>query len=210
MIARVLFFFSVCLVFHAVDLVPAHELEDEFVEKAVEVVIRDNKATLKYYVGVSEVTAKAYVEKWSEKKLADNSEVDCEIEFGRQLVARLPNQIELKINGTLRKLRPVDVSNPAKHHFTCVAQLEFELDPGPNEINIVDKEFREIQSAARYSLKALGSTMLVKSNVAPIIIRAKRHELKADGANRRAELCTINATVATTTPVSNPDNIRPD
>ena len=210
MIARVIVFFSACLLFQAVDRAFAHELEDNFVEKAVEVVIRDNKATLKYYVGVSDSTAKSYIEKWTGTKLSDDQTINVEVDFAEQLAKRLVESVELKINGTQRKLRPADVSNPAKHHFTCVAKLEFELDNGANEIQIVDKEFQEIQSAARYSLKALGSTMLVNSNVAPIIIRAKRHELNADGANRRSELCTINATVATTTPVSNPDNLRPD
>ena len=208
-IRRILFFFSICLQFHPAQISLAHELEDGFIEKAMEVVIRDDTATLKYYVGINDNTIDQVVAKWIKKAAPKTkSQPDSIVEklnFSDLLLQQLSTSIELKINDKPVKLIQKRVYEPGKHHFNWVAEFEFPLANGTNELSLVDQEFRQMKGAARYSLKALGSTMLLKSSVAPIIIRAKRHELNNLGIKPRREICTITATVATTSPVTELD-----
>ncbi len=207
MIIKVALVISACLAFHSVEPAATHELEDGYVEKAVEVVIRDNKAILKYYVGLNENTAEELAQNWAQNQLSNGQPVKNQDDFGGRLLRQLAKSVSIQINGSRRILRPVNSSNPGKHHFSYVAELEFDLDAGKNEIEIVDGEFKHMIGGARYSLKALGSTIVLKSSVAPIIIRAKRHELKQKDTVRPSEICTISAIVATDIPASKPDEM---
>ena len=93
-----------------------------------------------------------------------------------------PDQIARRIQITCDdqplKVKNVQASPAPRHPFNLVVKFEFELPPTRSgQLDIVDKNFRQQTGAVRYAIKALGSTMLVKSNAAPIIIRAKRVEL---------------------------------
>jgi len=97
----------------------------------------------------------------------------------------------------------VGVEESAKHHFEFVAEFKYQLPVAKNvQLLIEDHTFQKLDGAVRYSLKAMGSTMILRSNVAPIIIRAKRHQLGVLGSELRAKTCKIAATVVTATPTS--------
>ncbi len=240
-----------------------HEFEDGFVERTLEVVIRDNVATAKYSIGLNETTLCDLLDQWkkshenphqtqrsqhNETIIADQSlgtndqaeitevakpavgskpKVEPEPteslaesapkpdEFGtvkkssavpqrpvepardgegeeddnpiqQQLLAELqslgPEQIARGVvvtcDGKPLKIRNVTADLAPRHPFVLVVKFEFEIPATKSAIlEIKDQNFREQTGAVRYAIKALGNLMLVKSDAAPIIIRAKRLEL---------------------------------
>ena len=91
---------------------------------------------------------------------------------------QIAQRIQINCDGQPLKIKNVVASPAPRHPFNLKVKFEFELPPTKSaQLDIVDNNFRQQTGAVRYAIKALGSTMLVKSNAAPIIIRAKRVEL---------------------------------
>ena len=178
----------------------ADELPDDSVYKAVEVVIRDSTVTIKYFVGVNEATQAKILESWQTDQLSISDTEKLEKQFRQQMLKRLSERLKVEVNGKQVSLVAKTATDPGKHHYTGVAELEFQLSAGANKISIIDEEFSNLQTTARYSLKALGATILNESNVAPIIIRAKRHEFEPGKTKRRSKHSAIHASVLTITP----------
>ena len=135
----------------------------------------------------SQSSAKAPIDGSSEESDQDKSEPhDDENPIHERLLVALkkngPDQIAQRIvvtcDGQPLKIKDVTASPAARHPFILTVKFEFEIPPLKSaKLEISDKNFRHQTGAVRYAIKALGSTMLVKSNKAPIIIRAQRVEL---------------------------------
>ena len=181
--------------------VTAHELADGFVERAMEVIVRDQTVTIRYYIGVNDNTHLELAKKWmpANQMSFETGETD-EQQFKSILLREIKKGISVSLQGKKIELADGKAVQSPKHHFSYLVEFNFDIPSGnSNELEIEDKNFQEMDSAARYSLKALGSTILVKSNVAPIIVRAKRHELQSVENGKRSEICKIRATVVTDT-----------
>jgi hypothetical protein len=61
---------------------------------------------------------------------------------------------------------------------------------------LVDELFPRQSGAVRYSLRARGSTILLRSNVAPVIVRAERFEFDKPRSMVKSDLFTIDAILA--------------
>lgn len=174
-----------------------HELKDGFVERAVEVVVRDDKLRVKYFVGLNENTMADMLSSWSSAKATSNDEETAE-KFQRVLLNKLASQIEIEIAGERKKLTGSTMELCPKHHFDFVASYELQLPSDQTlEIKITDKNFLANDSAARFAFKGVGSTMVSRVNVAPIIIRARRIEFGGVPQPERLESCKIVATIIT-------------
>lgn len=184
----------------------AHELADGFVEKAMEVVVRDEIVKIRYFIGMNDNTQADLKSKWI-AQMSRQTRQSYPEDFEPILLQQVKSGIAVSREGTRVALEAGKVCQSPKQHFTYVVEFSFKIPTGRlSELEIEDKNFQEMDSAARYSFKALGSTMLVKSNVAPIIIRAQRHELqrleerkRSEVERKRSEICKIRATVATDT-----------
>jgi len=90
----------------------------------------------------------------------------------------------------------VKASPAPRHPFNLVVRFEFELPPTKSvQLDIADTNFLRQTGAVRYAIKAVGSTMLVKSNAAPIIIRAKRVELVGLSRKETVSATSISAKI---------------
>ena len=185
----------------------AHKLKDGFVERAVEVVVRDDTLNLKYFVGLNEVTMAATLAEWNgdSKTSLDSEKINDE--FQRVLLEQLASQMEIEIDGRRKELTGVAVDICPKHHFDFVASYTLRLPVDQTlEIEIADKNFTANESAARFAFKGVGSTMVNRTNVAPIIIRAKRIDFKGMSAEQRLNTCKIVASVITPPAAANYGN----
>ena len=193
------YLFYVLFAFLMVQTSFAHELVDGFVERAMEVVVRDENVTIRYFIGVNDNTQSELAKKWlPANQMSDETGLTDEQVFQSKLLQEIKEGISVSLQGKKILLADGEVCQSPKHHFSYLVEFKFDIPPGSsNEIEIEDNNFQEMESAARFSLKALGSTILVKSNVAPIIIRAKRHELQRMADGKRSEICKIRATVVT-------------
>jgi hypothetical protein len=98
-----------------------------------------------------------------------------------------------------RRITPeaVDLGPTPVHPFILVVKFEFQLPVSNDiELNVEDRNFPDLTGAVRYALKAKGNSMLLKSNAAPILIRADRVELAGMTLVERAKCTTISAKLA--------------
>ena len=111
--------------------------------------------------------------------------------------------LELSLDGRSVELSKVSVEPAARHPYSVVVKFQFLLnektkkaieakpatkDQGvsPNPVvpagqvvdfQVADRLFSGYSGAVRYALRARGSTMLLRSNVAPVLVRAERVEI---------------------------------
>ena len=180
----------------------AHELEDGFIERAVQIVVRDQTASVSYFIGINEATQAELVAKLAPNTPSTDSQLidsltEENLKSPQALLHQLAEGLNVMIGETRVTVKPVTIEPAAKHHFTWVARMKFQLaESKSTEITINDENFTQHDGAARYSIKALGTAMILKSNTAPIIIRAKRHLLDSLPELQRKEVCQIKATLA--------------
>ena len=180
----------------------AHELEDGFVERAVEVVVRGQTLQLKYFVGLNENTKKQLLDRWKSESGTDTSFANSVEEktstFEEAFPKQLSKWIKLEVDALERSLTRVGVEACPKHHFDLVVEFEYALPADQTvEIKLSDHKFNHWKSAARYSLKGVGATIVASTNVAPIIIRSDRIDFEKLSDAERSEKCRIVATVIT-------------
>jgi hypothetical protein len=96
--------------------------------------------------------------------------------------------LKIKINSKLVRIEKIQVSPASKHPFSITVKFQFlvatesianTVKRDKYRLSIVDELFSCHQGAVRQALKAKGSAMLLNSNVAPILVRAKRIELQS-------------------------------
>jgi hypothetical protein len=110
---------------------------------------------------------------------------------------KLLDDLRVTVNNQESELTKVSIEQSARHHFSWVAKYAFQIPSGQKmfDLTIQDNSFPEYNGAVRYALKATGSAMVLKSNVAPIIVRSKRFELANLNADERSATCRISASL---------------
>ncbi len=103
--------------------------------------------------------------------------------------------IDIHCNGKKIEAFAIKEGPPPRHPFTMTIELEFKLpDSEICDLKINDHNFADQKGAARFSLKAAGRSMLIRSDVAPILVRAERIELsELISEAERNSLTSINA-----------------
>ena len=80
--------------------------------------------------------------------------------------------------------------------FNLIVKFEFEIpDLKSAKLKIQDHNFLQYNGAIRNALKTRGSSMLVRSDTAPIIVRAQRHELKGLSQKEASTRTSISADI---------------
>lgn len=183
-----------------------HQLEDGFVERAVEVVVRDDTLNLKYFVGLNEVTMATALERWNVDDKEDLAQKVYD-KFQRVLQNQLQANMQIQVDGQIEKLDAAGVEICPKHHFDFVVSYKLNLPSDQTlEIMITDRNFMTYESAARFAFKGVGSTIVNRVNAAPIIIRANRIEFKGMSKEDRLDNCKIVASVITPPTATNYGN----
>ncbi len=209
-------------------LVRADELDDGFVERAVQIVIRDDQATIKYSFGLTEPTMQQLLDGWAVGRPLPETDqpVDLEAVTGvsspsvatptsegqvtaveptltprqaDQILGNLAASLTISADGRPVDLEPVLLEPSSRHHYRYIAHFKFQLpQSNPCKLSVQDNNFRQFDGGARYALKALGATIIQQSNVMPIVVRAKRHLLNKDALDEYGEFCKIDAVLSTT------------
>lgn len=119
-------------------------------------------------------------------------ELEIEKAFQTAVLTEIAKQFEITCNGVRVNLTPHSVELSPRHHVNALAKLEFDLPPA-DRIRLVahDLVFPDNGGAGRYALKPKGSTMLLRSNVAPILVRADRIDLNGLSPEMRAQKTTV-------------------
>ena len=92
---------------------------------------------------------------------------------------QIAKRIKVTCEGKPHSIELVSVEKAPRHPFVLRLNFKFKLPELETvQFGIIDENFREQTGAVRYALKGNKNTMLLNSNVAPIVVRAKRVELK--------------------------------
>lgn len=200
-----------------------HELEDGVVEKTVAVVVRDHTATIELSLGINPSTMQQQLTKWeanskdpaAAKMQAEESDPDADVEtdspmeaddleqiesqFRQYAFEQFSQEIKVSVDGRFMSLTKVSVEPSARHHFAMIAKYSFEI-PQQQRVKLVieDQSLESMNGGSRYALKAMGKSILFKSNVAPIIVRAERNDLAELSKQQLAKVSRIEALVGGT------------
>lgn len=115
-------------------------------------------------------------------------------------------KLNLTLGGRQVELKNVSVSPAPRHPYSMVLKFDFSLpqpdanladDPAGDRVKLrlLDQTFPKQNGAVRYSLRSRGSTILLNSNVAPVIVRAERFEFKKTRDKINSTSFTIDATL---------------
>ena len=242
----------VCSVFlPAATKTAFHVYPDDYIDRSVSVVIRDDIARVEYSVAMNDSTIRKLLHQWGETKDEDQNsglhpfdnksselpsnvkqstdespsiETDAtdsdasEDEFSNdaELVAEFRKEVakrvasELAINCQQQPITigdEIDANLPPRYHTTATMKFEFRLPPGKAlDLSIADSNFSEYGGCIRcalkftladcvYALKVGGKLVLTKSNVAPVLVRAKRIEFEGLTNERREKASRIEVQV---------------
>ncbi|MDB2685804.1 hypothetical protein N9Y42_01160 [Mariniblastus sp.] len=127
------------------------------------------------------------------------------------------DRLKILSDGELVELTNVSVEPASRHPYSVLVKFQFSLDKkkvvngSPNvkqssveqksdslanevvDFELTDRLFEQNQGAARYALRARGTTMLLRSNVAPALVRADRVEIAQKAAITKETLPAIKA-----------------
>ena len=192
---------AICLLVSELFALPfghGHELEDGFVERAIQLRIRDGNLQVEYRIGLTEPTMQQIVDSANTKQSAEGN-FESGVRENFKSVARLllPQDINLEIDGVRQELVFDSVAEYPKHNYDFVFNLSCKLSASKqSELIYLDGCFKEMDGAVRLALKSTGNSIISRTNVAPIIVRSKRHQLGTLKPDERHNACQIKATIA--------------
>ncbi len=198
----------------------SHRFEDDFVERTVAVIVRENKAEITYSIGLNKKTTEKILEKWSKLDLPPSTlgtitsppktenpaiEPDSDKDSGHVLSPELTKRfhvaagtvitknINVKIDQLRQPLKLISTGPAPRHPFAITLKWEVTIPDGKViDLEIIDSNFLELDGASRTSIKVTGDAMLLQSNTAPILIRAPRKLLeKLTPKERKDEMAII-------------------
>ena len=138
-------------------------------------------------------------------------------QFGELQSQWFTDHLKVSSDGHLVKLTTVVVEPAARHPYSVLVKFQFSLEnkdanaglpvvekasvdskPDPPADRVVDFQvsdglFAGHAGAVRYSLRARGATMLLQSNVAPVLVRAERVEINKKASAGKEKIPAIEA-----------------
>lgn len=179
----------------------AHEIPDKFVERSLSIVVRDQVAFLTYRAGLNIKTMRTLMREWSlpPGQYAETlSDEQLSKHFRDAAFDQIARGLKVSLDGQPVVLHKIDCEPSPRHHFSLVAKYKIDLGESskPFEFEVIDENFPTQQGAIRCSLKAMGNAMVLQSNVAPIMVRAERHELENLSASQRKAVCSVKVKLA--------------
>jgi len=133
-------------------------------------------------------------------------EDDLNARFRQYAFEQFAKEIKVEIDGQKVPIAKVSVEQSPRHHFDLIAKYSFTLpkksgqQPEQRQSKLVvnDLSLLNMSGGSRYSLKAAGKTILFKSNVSPIVVRAERNDLSKLSEKGLAKARRIEAVVGGT------------
>ena len=137
--------------------------------------------------------------------------------FGELQQYWFEDHMKLVSDGQVLELSKVSVEPAARHPYSVLVKFQFSLektnategssvagepsvdpkaDPRSDrrvDFQMTDEVFSGYAGATRYALRARGSTILLKSNVSPVLVRAERVEITPTAAMNATSSPTIQA-----------------
>jgi hypothetical protein len=197
----------------------SHQFEDDFVERTLAIIIRGNKAEITYSIGLNENTTEKILSKWSKLDAVTSTAVvappkpngppvQLEKDSGHALSPELTKRfqgaagkfitenLKVKIGQKPQQLKLISAEPAPRHPFAITLKWELAIpEQKVVDLQIIDSNFLDLDGASRISLKATGNAMLLQSNAAPILIRAKRTLLAELGLKDRKDEMTVLAKI---------------
>ncbi|MFK7767909.1 MAG: hypothetical protein AB8B55_11860 [Mariniblastus sp.] len=119
--------------------------------------------------------------------------------FAKIAPSKIKNGLKITCDGKPIKVSSLSLDAAPRHPFNLKVVFELSVPKSTAEtVQLIfqDENFAKQTGAVRYALKTKGNAMLMRSNVAPIIIRAQRVELAGLSSEQREQKTKIIARLA--------------
>lgn len=197
-----------------------HQFEDGFVERTLSMVVRDRTAYGEYSIGLNDRTLRDVLADWKKGDLTnppagaatesdakepkdsnaiqDDPDASALLDALNQSAAEaITQRLVITCNGNPVKLTAISTGLAPRHPFCVLVKFEFQI---PNlqmiDLKVTDNNFLQQPGAFRAAIKTRGNATLMRSNVAPILVRAQRIELDDLSQEQRKQETTISAKIA--------------
>jgi len=95
--------------------------------------------------------------------------------FRETAVEEIPKRLTVTCDGNPLSLENVSIGPPPRHPFLITIKFQFRLPKtGQCQLKIADANFLNQTGARRQALKGTGKSMLLRSNVEPVLLRSER------------------------------------
>jgi hypothetical protein len=134
-------------------------------------------------------------EEFADEEFANDQQLAAE--FRAMAIAHLSKNLIVSCNGKRLIMSPTSGPPRLRRHMSVTVEYEAILPPetSPVDLSISDENMQNLDGAIRLSLKASGQSVLTRSNVAPILVRAERVELGNLDDSSRQQAQTIKAQI---------------
>jgi len=175
-----------------------HVLPDGFIERAVQIVVRDREVRVNFSVGLNPETMREVLAAWQvddSEELRFSSEDELRKAFGQALKRRLLERAKLTVNGEPLEFDQATIDLAVRHPYDLTVQIVGQLPADRSRVDLGWKSdsLTAWTGTARLACKAMGKAILIRSNVAPIVVRAKQVELSELKPEARSKACHIRA-----------------
>ena len=151
--------------------------------------VTEEQIKFKYLVALNDNTMRIGLDD-SAKQLSSDELLD---RYRAKMLAEIGREIHLSINGERVSLEPTESELGHRHpiRFTCSYFAPLSPSSGPLNVQIQDRNYRDMRKSFRASCKSRPQEILTKCNVAPILVRTNLQELWKLSDEKRLELQTI-------------------
>ena len=124
------------------------------------------------------------------------NELELVRQFAEVATPHLSKNLTIQIGDQVLPLTLIAAEPSSRHHATIIVRWRFTLPAAETmQVEVRDRNFLVQPGGAKYALKTSGDTMLIRSNVAPILVRAQRSVLNTVSAWARWQAPVISVTV---------------
>ena len=155
-----------------------HELDDGVVLRAIQVTLRDRAAAVRYTIGLNDQTLADQFEVFTSEKPPGELATLLD-QFRQHIGEQVAANLSFEAAGNRLKAIEVTAEQGAQHHQRFVVDLQFEIPESSEalDLQLSDNTFGQTAGSIKLALRVRGSAILLNSNVAPVIVRAKPVEL---------------------------------
>ena len=182
-----------------------HEFENGHIERSVKFVVHDHTVHVEYSLGANPTTMLQLLGmssadqakvgssgKEASPTLDDADDAAIEARFRDMALSHVADQLQIVCNGKPVRIQPVSSEISPRHHVNALLTYEFQLpDDRRIEITVSDSVFAQNNGVVRYAVKPRGRAMLLKSDVAPALVRAARINLSGLSPTERRQKTTL-------------------
>lgn len=150
-----------------------HEMPDGEIDRRVQIVVKPDRVLVEYSLAMNGATLDQELIRLGQKP-AETLSAKWK-QYRDVIMPSLAKHLRVTLDGERSMLQPVRADHSGWSHLnlTCLLKTEIDLSERPKTIVVTDQNFVEDPGSYRIAMKSRSGVTIDKSNVEPIITKAK-------------------------------------